>query len=193
MSSVRGISKALRSKFGKDIVETKHGSFMAFTLSKDLLKDVVVFLFEHHFKMLIDIFAVDYPGRKARFELNYSFLNLKDNTRIHLKTSVAENESLPTITDVFSCAGWLEREAWDMYGVTFHGNKDLRRILTDYGFEGHPMRKDFPLTGYKEVAYDQEKQEVVYKPVDLTQAYRDFDFVSPWEGPQYNASKKDDK
>ena len=137
-------------------------------------------------KQLVDIAGVDYPDRQKRFELAYQLLSFKHNFRIRVKLAVAENEPVPSVTSVFSSAGWYEREAWDMYGVLFAGNPDLRRILTDYGFDGHPQRKDFPLTGYVELRYDVEQKRVVYEPVKLNQAYRSFDFLSPWEGaPDY--------
>ena len=140
---------------------------------------------------MIDLFAVDYPEHPKRFEVNYHLLSIKNNSRINVKIEFGENELVPSVVDLFSTAGWLEREAWDMYGVIFEGNPDLRRILTDYGFEGHPMRKDFPLTGYKEIAYDPEQRKVVYRPVNLTQEFRSFDFTSPWEGTDYGNCKSE--
>jgi NADH-quinone oxidoreductase subunit C len=137
------------------------------------------------FKQLIDLFGVDYPQAERRFEVNYNLLSLKNNVRAIVKVNVDEAQSVPTMVNLFPTAGWFEREVWDMYGVRFEGNPDLRRILTDYGFEGHPLRKDFPLTGYKEVRYDVEKKRVVYEPVKLQQEFRNFDFLSPWEGTDY--------
>ncbi|KIE06152.1 NADH-quinone oxidoreductase subunit C [Candidatus Jidaibacter acanthamoeba] len=137
------------------------------------------------FSMLVDICGVDYPQREKRFEVVYNLLSLKYNMRIRLKVFADEETIIPSATPVFSCAGWFEREAWDLYGVFFSNNNDLRRILTDYNFEGHPMRKDFPLTGHVEVRYDIEKKRVVYEPVKLTQEFRSFDFLSPWEGTEY--------
>ena len=134
------------------------------------------------FRQLIDITAVDYPERAPRFEVVYFLLSLKYNTRLIVKVLVDEGESLPTATGVFRCANWPEREVWDMYGIPFSDHPDLRRILTDYGFEGHPLRKDFPLTGYVELRYDNEQKRVVYEPVELPQEFRRFDFLSPWEG-----------
>lgn len=136
-------------------------------------------------KVLIDLFGVDYPDRTERFEIVYSLLSLKHNHRIFVKTQVEEKTHVPSVAKVFPCAVWFEREVWDMYGVQFDNNPDLRRILTDYGFEGHPLRKDFPLTGYVEVRYDPAKQRVVYEPVKLPQEFRNFDFMSPWEGTDY--------
>lgn len=131
---------------------------------------------------LIDISGVDYPDRAQRFEVVYQLLSLKRNLRLRVKVSTDEKTPVPSVAGVYSSAGWYEREAWDMYGILFSGNPDLRRILTDYGFDGHPQRKDFPLTGYVELRYDAEQKRVVYEPVKLTQAYRSFDFLSPWEG-----------
>lgn len=134
------------------------------------------------FTQLIDITAVDYPARAQRFDVVYHLLSVKHNQRIRVKILTDANTPVPTVTDIFPSAGWWERETWDMYGVLFSGHPDLRRILTDYGFDGHPLRKDFPLTGFVEVRYDPEQQRVVYEPVKLPQAFRNFDFESPWEG-----------
>lgn len=133
------------------------------------------------FKQLIDVSGVDYPERTQRFEVVYQLLSLKKNLRLTVKVMVDEHTDVPSVTDVFPAAGWFEREAFDMYGIQFSGHPDLRRILTDYGFEGHPQRKDFPLTGFTELRYDATEQKVISEPVKLAQAYRDFDFLSPWE------------
>ena len=133
-------------------------------------------------KILIDLFGVDYPSHEARFEVNYNLLSISHNHRLNIKIKLKDGQSPPSITKLFSNAAWYEREVWDMYGIKFIGNNDMRRILTDYEFNGHPLRKDFPLTGYVEVRYDKEKQKVIYEPVKLTQEYRRFDFTSPWEG-----------
>ena len=135
------------------------------------------------FKQLVDVCGVDWPGREARFDVVYHLLSLKHNQRVRVKVAADEDTPVPSATPVFSSAGWFEREVWDMYGVMFADHPDLRRLLTDYGFEGHPLRKDFPLTGYVEMRYDDEQKRVVYEPVKLTQDYRSFDFLSPWEGP----------
>ena len=137
------------------------------------------------FSSLIDLTAVDYPTRSKRFEMVYHFLSMYQNHRIRLKCDVREDESMPSITDVHLSAGWFEREVFDMFGILFSGHPDLRRILTDYGFRGHPLRKDFPTTGYTEVRYDEAEKRVVYEPVSLVQEYRQFDFMSPWEGAKY--------
>ena len=134
------------------------------------------------FNILIDICGVDYPEKDKRFEIVYHFLSLSVNRRIRIKLMTDEGTKVPSIVDLFPSAGWYEREVYDLFGVIFSGNADLRRLLTDYGFKGHPLRKDFPLTGYVEVRYDEEQKRVIYEPVKLTQEFRNFDFVSPWEG-----------
>jgi NADH-quinone oxidoreductase subunit C len=136
------------------------------------------------FKQLMDVCGVDYPGRPERFEVVYNLLSLTHNRRIRVKVRTDEQSAVPTVTGVFNSAGWWERETYDLYGIWFREHPDLRRILTDYGFEGHPLRKDFPLTGYVEVRYDDELKRIVYEPVKLTQDFRNFDFLSPWEGMQ---------
>jgi NADH-quinone oxidoreductase subunit C len=137
------------------------------------------------FSSLVDITAVDYPDRPKRFDVVYHFLSMYQNHRIRLRVSIREDEMVPSITGVHPSANWFEREVFDMFGILFSGHPDLRRILTDYGFRGYPLRKDFPTTGYTEVRYDEEKKRVVYEPVSLVQEYRQFDFMSPWEGAQY--------
>ncbi|MEA2779137.1 MAG: NADH-quinone oxidoreductase subunit [Rhodospirillaceae bacterium] len=134
------------------------------------------------FKILVDICGVDYPDREQRFEVVYNLLSPRHNLRVRVKVATDEATPIPSATAVYSGAGWYEREAWDLYGIFFADHADLRRLLTDYGFEGHPMRKDFPLTGYVEVRYDEEQKRVVYEKVKLTQEFRRFDFLSPWEG-----------
>jgi NADH-quinone oxidoreductase subunit C len=137
------------------------------------------------FTTLVDITAVDWPSRERRFDMVYHFLSMHLNQRIRVKAEVREDELVPSIISVHPSAEWFEREVFDMYGVLFSGHPDLRRILTDYGFRGHPLRKDFPTTGYVELRYDEEQKRVVYEPVNLTQEYRQFDFMSPWEGAEY--------
>lgn len=136
------------------------------------------------FSLLIDICGVDYPERSKRFDVVYHLLSLHQNQRIRVKVQTDEVTSVPSVTDVFKVANWLEREAFDMYGIRFDGHPDLRRLLTDYGFSGHPLRKDFPLTGHMELRYDDDVKRCVYRPVSLTQEFRSFDFLSPWEGPE---------
>ena len=137
------------------------------------------------FSTLVDITAVDYPGRAKRFDVVYHLLSMYQNQRIRLRVSVREQDMVPSLVEVHPSANWFEREVFDMFGILFSGHPDLRRILTDYGFRGHPLRKDFPTTGYTEVRYDDVEKRVVYEPVSLVQEYRQFDFMSPWEGAEY--------
>ncbi len=137
------------------------------------------------FRCFIDLCGVDYPQREKRFDVVYHLLSLRHNTRIRVKVQTDETTPVPSVIEVFPAANWYEREAYDLYGILFSGHPDLRRLLTDYGFEGHPLRKDFPLTGFVEVRYDQDEGRVVYEPVQLTQEFRNFDFLSPWEGTEY--------
>ena len=148
------------------------------------------------FKQLIDITAVDYPQREKRFKIVYLLLSHENNLRIIININIDEKEIVPSITKIFPSANWMEREVFDMYGISFKDHPDLRRILTDYGFDGHPLRKDFPLTGHTEVRYSEEKKKVISEPVKLDQEYREFDFESPWEGTKYinfEEEKKDTK
>lgn len=142
------------------------------------------------FKQLVDICAVDYPDRPDRFEVIYNLLSYRHNKRLRVRVRVGEGVSIPTVTGLFRSAMWLEREVWDLFGIPFEGHPDLRRLLTDYDFDGHPLRKDFPLTGFVEVRYDPAQQKVIYEPVNLQQAYRTFDFESPWEGMLQPAHKE---
>lgn len=137
------------------------------------------------FTTLIDITAVDWPQRESRFDVVYHLLSLSENGRIRVKIQTDENETVPSAVGIFPAANWFERETFDMYGISFADHPDLRRLLTDYGFSGHPLRKDFPLTGFVELRYDEEQKRVVYEPVELVQEFRDFDFMSPWEGARY--------
>jgi len=160
---------------------------LVLTVERDSIVKTMIFLRDNgscQFKQLMDICGVDYPEREQRFDVVYNLLSLVHNSRVRVKLQTNENNQVPSICNVFSSAAWWEREAWDLYGIFFSEHPDLRRILTDYGFEGHPLRKDFPLTGYLEVRYDDEQKRVVYEPVKLTQEYRNFDFLSPWEGMQ---------
>jgi NADH-quinone oxidoreductase subunit C len=158
--------------------------------------DVVKFLRDDpscRFVNITDITAVDYPAREKRFDVIYHFLSPTLNTRIRLKAQADESTQVPSIIEVFPGADWFEREAYDLYGVIFTGHPDMRRILTDYGFEGHPLRKDFPLTGFVEVRYDDQEKRVLYEPVRLNQEFRKFDFLSPWEGADYPVLPGDEK
>ncbi len=145
------------------------------------------------FDQLTDLTAVDFPSRPYRFQLVYQMLSITHNLRLRVLVSVPEGDVVPSVRPVFASADWAEREVWDMFGIFFAGHPDLRRLLTDYGFEGHPLRKDFPLTGYVEVRYDDTQRRVIYEPVHLTQEFRDFDFLSPWEGVQRDIQTADDE
>ncbi len=161
------------------------GGELVLRVSRESIVKVLTYLRDDQncqFKQLMDVTAVDYPEREERFDLVYNLLSLTQNHRIRVKVSCDEAAPVASAASVFSSAIWYEREVWDMYGVMFTGHPDLRRILTDYGFDGHPLRKDFPLTGYVEVRYDEDLKRVVHEPVKLTQEFRQFDFVSPWEG-----------
>ncbi len=165
-------------------IEIAYGELMVTAEASAVLK-LLTFLRDDQncqFKQLVDVTAVDHPDREARFTVVYNLLSLRHNQRVRVKTAVAEGDTLTSVVGVFSSANWFEREVWDLFGVAFSGHPDLRRILTDYGFEGHPLRKDFPLTGHVEVRYDEDQKRVVYEPVKLTPDFRSFDFMSPWEG-----------
>ena len=164
-----------------------HGE-LTMNVTKSSLEGFVEFLKTDRncrFSTLVDITAVDLPDRDPRFDVVYHFLSMYQNHRIRLKLAVREDEMVPSITSVHPSANWFEREVFDMFGLLFTGHPDLRRLLTDYGFRGYPLRKDFPTTGYTEVRYDEEQKRVVYEPVKLVQEYRQFDFMSPWEGAEY--------
>ena len=166
-------------------VEVERGAELVLRVRSDGLLDVLALLRDapqFAFEQLMDICGLDWPERPVRFEVVYNLLSLSRNRRIRVITDVADGGSVPSVAGLWPCATWYEREAWDMFGIVFEGQTDLRRLLTDYGFEGHPLRKDFPLTGYVEVRYDEERKQVVYEPVKLMQDYRNFDFLSPWEG-----------
>ncbi|MFT6331933.1 MAG: NADH-quinone oxidoreductase subunit C [Lentimonas sp.] len=166
-------------------------------VSKDKIIDFINFLKNDEtlsFKILLDVFGADFLGVKnPRFEVIYNLLSLKANNRITVKASLHDGETIVTASEIFSTANWFEREIFDMYGIVFEKHPDLRRILTDYGFEGHPLRKDFPLTGYKEVRYDEDQKKVIYEPVKLMQEFRNFDFESPWEGILQNPNLAGDE
>lgn len=164
--------------------EMTHGQ-LVLRVEREAIVKVMQFLRDDSmclFTVMIDLCGVDYPDRAERFEVVYHLLSLKLNHRIRVKVATDEETPVPSITGLYSAAGWFEREAWDLFGIYFADNPDLRRLLTDYGFEGHPLRKDFPLTGYVEVRYDEDQKRVVYEPVKLKQEFRSFDFLSPWEG-----------
>ena len=168
-------------------VKTEFGE-LTFTVRRDGIADSLLKLRDDpvaELNMLVDLCGVDFPAKQRRFEVVYHLLSMKHNHRIRLKLSTDEDTPVETVTGVFPNADWYEREAFDMYGIAFEGHPDLRRLLTDYGFDGFPLRKDFPLSGYVEVRYDEERKRVVYEPVDLPMQHRDFDFLSPWEGAEY--------
>jgi len=160
----------------------EHGQMVACAQPADLLALCARLRDGHGFAQVMDICGVDWPERPQRFEIIYNLLSVTRNARLRLSISVAEGAAIPSVSHLWLCATWWEREIWDLYGVAFDGLEDHRRILTDYGFEGHPLRKDFPLTGYVEVRYDEDRKEVIYENVRLTQEFRNFDFLSPWEG-----------
>jgi NADH-quinone oxidoreductase subunit C len=179
--------QALTSALGPMLVDAheEHGEIVL-TIARDEIENALRTLRdEHQYQQLMEIAGVDYPSRPERFEVVYMLLSLTKNHRIMVKCTAGEGTPVPTVTTLWPNAGWLEREVFDMFGVLFAGNTDLRRILTDYGFEGHPFRKDFPLTGYTELRYSEDEKRVVYEPVDLPQDLRLFDFMSPWEGADY--------
>ena len=179
------INSELTSKIQKSIIENKE--LLIEINEKDLI-EVVQFLKSNDkckFRQLVDIAGVDYPEEEKRFLLVYLFLSHENNLRIKLSINFAPNQIINSITKIFPSANWMEREVFDMYGVKFKNHPDLRRILTDYGFKGHPLRKDFPLTGFNEVRYSEKEKKVIYEPVKLEQNYRNFDFESPWEGTSY--------
>ena len=187
ISSNDGVLAALTAALGDMLVASKeeHGEIVL-TVARARIEDALRLLRdEHAYQQLMEIAGIDFPSRPERFEVAYCLLSLTKNHRVTVKVNASEATPVPTVTTLWPVAGWLEREVFDMYGVLFAGNPDLRRILTDYGFEGHPQRKDFPLTGYVELRYSEEDQRVVYEPVKLAQDLRQFDFMSPWEGADY--------
>ena len=196
--SLINLEKKINSELTTKINSSRinHGN-LEIQINKESLLDVVIFLKKNSstkFRQLIDITAVDYIGSENRFKMIYLFLSHEYNLRINITFSINENEVVNSLTKVFPSANWMEREVFDMYGIKFNDHPDLRRILTDYGFSGHPLRKDFPITGHTEVRYSEEKKKVVYEPVKLEQNYRNFDYSSPWEGTEYikEVQKKND-
>ncbi|MEE4351136.1 MAG: NADH-quinone oxidoreductase subunit C [Pacificimonas sp.] len=164
-----------------------HRGELTLTVPREMLHETLSALkADHQYQQLMEIAGCDFPEREDRFEVNYHLLSLTKNARVRVRTSTSEKKPVASVTDLWPVAGWLEREVWDLYGVMFDGNPDHRRILTDYGFSGHPFRKDFPLTGYVELRYSEEQKRVIYEPVTLAQDFRSFDFESPWEGPAYS-------
>ena len=189
MINLEDLEKKINSELTTKIKESKikHNQLYVTINSEDLL-DVILLLKTNKnikFRQLIDITAVDYPENQKRFKIVYLLLSHEFNQRVIISSLINENEVVPSLTKIFPSANWMEREVFDMYGVKFKDHPDLRRILTDYGFEGHPLRKDFPLTGHNEVRYSEDEKKVIYEPVKLEQNYRNFDYESPWEGTKY--------
>ena len=189
MENLESLEKAINSELTTKILSSKitHDQINICIEDNNLI-EVMIFLKTHSttkFKQLIDITAVDYPERDKRFKMVYLLLSHEKNSRIKIEFDIKEGEILSSLTSIFPSANWMEREVFDMYGVEFKDHPDLRRILTDYGFKGHPLRKDFPLTGHNEVRYSEEDKRVIYEPVKLEQNYRNFDYESPWEGTKY--------
>jgi len=189
MINLEDLEKKINSELTTKIKESKikHSQLYVTINSEDLL-DVILLLKTNNnikFRQLIDITAVDYPENQKRFKIIYLLLSHEFNQRIILSYFISENEKISSLTKIFPSANWMEREIFDMYGIKFNDHPDMRRILTDYGFEGHPLRKDFPLTGHNEVRYSEDKKKVIYEPVKLEQNYRNFDYESPWEGTKY--------
>ena len=182
-----GIIDAVKAAIGDAFLSGKDAvGEVSIHVARDRIADVLRTLRDElEYQQLMEIAGVDYPSRPERFEVVYHLLSVTKNHRLRIRVTANEEDPVPTVTGVYPVAGWLEREVFDLYGVLFDGNPDLRRILTDYGFRGHPQRKDFPLTGYVELRYSEEQKRVVYEPVRLSQDFRDFDFLSPWEGAQY--------
>ena len=180
-------------EFKINSIELLHDNLILSCNKESLVKNIDILKRDKSlkFRQLIDIAGVDYPQKIKRFEVIYLLLSHENNLRISIKIFINENEIVPTLTSIYPSANWQEREVFDMYGIKFADHPDLRRILTDYEFEGYPLRKDFPLTGYKEVRYSAEHQKVIYEPVKLAQDYRDFDFESPWEGSDYIKKEQD--
>ena len=189
MENIKSLEKAINSELTSKIISTKINHKQIYINIEDHdLTEVMLFLKTNSitkFRQLIDITAVDYPERERRFRMVYLLLSHEINSRILIDYNIKEGEIVPSLTSIYPSANWMEREVFDMYGIEFKGHPDLRRILTDYGFKGYPLRKDFPLTGHNEVRYSEEEKKVIYEPVKLEQNYRNFDYESPWEGTKY--------
>ncbi|GAM06519.1 NADH-quinone oxidoreductase subunit C [Novosphingobium sp. MBES04] len=182
-----GVVETLSAALGSMLISAteQHGEVVLTVARPEIANALKLLRDEHEYQQMMEMAGVDYPSRVERFEVVYMLLSVTRNHRLLVKCTASESTPVPTVTTLWPNAGWLEREVFDMYGVIFAGNKDLRRILTDYGFEGHPFRKDFPLTGYVELRYSEEDKRVVYEPVKLAQDFRSFDYMSPWEGSDY--------
>ena len=189
MNELNNLEKIINSELTSKIIrsEIKHNQILI-TIDENNLIEVLLFLKTNtltKFRQLIEVTAVDYPEKEQRFRMIYLLLRHENNSRIVIDYYIKENKIVPSITNIFPSANWMEREVFDMYGIEFKDHPDLRRILTDYNFKGHPLRKDFPLTGHNEVRYSEEHKKVIYEPVKLEQNYRNFDYESPWEGTKY--------
>ena len=189
MNELNYLEKIINSELTSKIIRSKikHNQILI-TIDENNLIEVLLFLKTNtltKFRQLIEVTAVDYPEKEQRFRMIYLLLSHENNSRIVIDYYIKENKIVPSITNIFPSANWMEREVFDMYGIEFKDHPDLRRILTDYNFEGHPLRKDFPLTGHNEVRYSEEHKKVIYEPVKLEQNYRNFDYESPWEGTKY--------
>jgi NADH-quinone oxidoreductase subunit C len=187
LEALSALAEIVRSTLGEMILDHKIAfGELAVTVKREAIVEVVTrFRDDAGFVAIVDVCGVDYPEREERFEVVYHLLSPTKNLRVRLKLSTDDTIPVPSITGIFPGADWFEREAYDLYGILFSGHPDLRRILTDYGFDGHPLRKDFPTTGFVEVRYDEERKRVVYEPVKLPQEFRNFDYLSPWEGTDY--------
>ncbi len=189
MASDEGVIERIEAVLGDRLTGHKHAvGELTIHVRRDALVDVMRLLRDTprlEYQQLVEVAGVDWPERSERFDVAYHLLSLTQNRRLRVTVQTDERSPVPSLTGLWPVAGWYEREVWDMYGVLFDGNADLRRILTDYGFQGHPLRKDFPLTGYVELRYSEEHKRVVYEPVKLAQDFRSFDFMSPWEGASY--------
>ena len=195
MNELNNLEKIINSELTSKIIrsEIKHNQILI-TIDDNNLIEVLLFLKTNaitKFKQLIEVTAVDYPEKEQRFRMVYLLLSHENNSRIVIDYYIKENKIVPSITNIFPSANWMEREVFDMYGIEFKDHPDLRRILTDYNFKGYPLRKDFPLTGHNEVRYSEEDKKVIYEPVKLEQNYRNFDYESPWEGTKYIKQQTD--
>jgi len=195
--SIQDIEKVVNSALTTNIIKSEiNFDQLYINIHSEDIISTILFLKTNgkcKFKQLIDITAVDFPNREKRFKIVYLLLSHENNSRVIINIDIGENEIVPTLTKIFPSANWMEREVFDMYGILFKEHPHLKRILTDYGFEGHPLRKDFPLSGHTEVRYSEDKKKVVYEPVKLEQEYRNFDFESPWEGTEYIKKETDKK
>jgi NADH-quinone oxidoreductase subunit C len=187
MAANDGIIDAAKAAIGNGLIEAveANGEIALYVKCDTLVASLVSLRDKLEYQQLMEIAGVDWPDRDPRFEVVYCLLSVTKNHRIRVHVATNEDQPIPSVTGIWPVAGWLEREVFDMYGVLFEGNTDLRRILTDYGFQGHPQRKDFPLTGFVELRYSEENKRVMYEPVSLPQDFRSFDFMSPWEGAEY--------